>query len=413
MPEMRQTERMVKQYLLELTAPADSEAESRTLADALAAMRKTKPQPEPLGVAIGRTLLGSRVARVAVAVATVVVALFIATRTSRPVWAMDQVIEMLRRYKACNLTMVDAAGVVYDCWAKAEPSGELSDELTMKGSNGTAIWVKGGKTYYYNRDSNTVDVDDAKTAGFQPWLGPELMKMIAKADDARTMYATDPATGREIVVMTGSMMTAIGHISWSIEFDKESKLPVAFKQWNNPRRSGAPSMSIVRIVYYRELPEGMLAMDVPANAIYRQKPIVLPEANLELLDRMGPWISAEGMTRAEAARMILGRVYKASMAGDLATIRRLCPLTALWNDEMLKAVIINEDESKRLAELKEIGGIVREGYDRLGPFVVVPARLKTRDGRLWDEKQIVQFRQIDGRDSCVVYGPYGMISEVK
>jgi hypothetical protein len=39
--------------------------------------------------------------------------------------------------------------------------------------------------------------------------------------------------------------------------------------------------------------------------------------------------------------------------------------------------------------------------------------LKTKDGRLWDEKQIVQFRHLAGKESCVVYGPYGMVAEVK
>ncbi len=33
--------------------------------------------------------------------------------------------------------------------------------------------------------------------------------------------------------------------------------------------------------------------------------------------------------------------------------------------------------------------------------------------RIWDEKQIVQFRRIDGRESCVLYGPCGIPSEEK
>jgi hypothetical protein len=80
---------------------------------------------------------------------------------------------------------------------------------------------------------------------------------------------------------------------------------------------------------------------------------------------------------------------------------------------LLKAVVQPEDEGKRLAEVVEIGTICREGSTRLGPFVVVPTRLKTKDGRVWDEKQIVQFRRIEGQESCVVYGPYGIPSEVK
>jgi hypothetical protein len=355
----------------------------------------------------------SRIARLAAGVAAVVVMVSIAGRFSRPVWALDQVIAAMQKHKACNLTMIDSAGVVYDLWAKAEPSGELSDEVTLRGTNGTVIWVKVGKTYYYDPKANTVEVDDAKTAGFSPWLGPELMRMIAKADDAQTRYGKDPTTNRDLVVMTGSMTTVAGRTSWSVEFDRETKLPVALKQWGNPRKSGAPSLSIVRIVYYQDVPRGFLTVDVPENATFRQKPIILPEENLALLGNPNHGIATDGLTRTQASRRILEEVYRASIAGDPSAIRRLCPLTAAWSDELLRAVILNEDESKRLAEVVEIKPISREGYNRLGPFVVVPVRLKTRDGRLWDEKQIVQFRQIDGHDSCVVYGPYGMISEVK
>jgi hypothetical protein len=414
MRDIRETEEMVKRHLRGLYPAEDVDPKDRTLADALAAMRQAKPQPEPLSRAIGRVLVKSTSARLAAGVAVMLLIVAIATRVSRPVWAVEEAIAAVQKYRACNMTLLIGPGVMYDLWAKAEPSGDLSGDVTLRGSNGSVIWVKDNKTYYYNHDSNTVEVDDAKTAGFQPWLGPELFRLIAKAEDAAAEYAKDPASGRELVVMTGSMLTVVGHISWSVEFDRETKLPVALKQWENPRRSGAPAVSAVRITYYQELPKDALKVDVPAGAIYRDKLIVLPDGNLERMDNPDQGISAEGMTRAEAARKILEQAHQAIIAGDLASIRRLCPLTTPWSDEMLRALMVNqEEEGKRLAQIVEIGGIVREGYDRVGPFVVVPVRVKTRDGKLWDQKHIVQFRLIGGRESCVVYGPYGMTSEVK
>jgi len=413
MRELRETERIVKERLAGLQALPASERDARTVREAMAAMSEAIAQPVPAGRRVGHVSPLKTAARLAAVAAGVALIVFISSRTSRPVWALEQVTEALQKYKACNLTVVDAAGIVYDLWAEAEPSGELSGDMTMKGTNGSVIWVKDNRTYYYDRSSNTVEVDDAKTAGFSPWLGPELFRMIAKADDARTVYGKDPATGRDLVVMTGSMLAAIGHISWSIEFDKETKLPIALKQWDNPRRGGAPAISAVRITYYEQPPEGSLTVDVPSGATYRPKPIVLPEANLAMLQDSDGGIPVEGLTRARAARSILVQVYAASIAGDLRTIRKLCPLTRSWNDEILKSVILGRDESRRLAEVVAIGDVLREGYDRLGPFVVVPSRLKTRDGRLWEDTQIVQFRQAGGRESCVVYGPYGMLSEIR
>jgi hypothetical protein len=414
MRDFRETEEIVKRRLRGLHPVGDADPEDRILADALAAMRQAKPQPESLSRQIVRALARSTTARLATGTAVVLFIVAIATRVSQPVWAVEETIAAVQKYRACNLTLLIGPGVAYDFWATAEPSGELSGDVTLKGTNGSAIWVKNNKTYYYDRGSHTVEVDDAKTAGFQPWLGPRLFRLIAKAEDARAVYAKDPASGRELVVMTGSMVTVAGHISWSVEFDQETKLPVALKQWENPQRSGAPAVSEVRIAYYQELPKDALNVEVPAGAIYREKPIVLPDGNLERMNNPDQGISAEGMTRAEAASKILEQTYQAIIDGDLASIRRLCPLTTPWSDEMLRSVMLNEgEESMRLAQVVDIGGIVREGYDRVGPFLVLPVRVRTRGGKLWDQKHIVQFRLIGGRESCVVYGPYGMTSEVR
>jgi hypothetical protein len=414
MRDFKETEEMVKRHLQGLYPAEDAGPEDRTLADALAAMRNAKPHPEPRGREIGRSLVKHAGARLAAGVAVILLIVGIATRVSRPVWAVEETIAAVQKYGACNLTLLIGPGIVYDFWAKAEPSGELSGDVTLKGSNGSVIWVKDDKTYYYDRGSHTVEVDDAKTAGFQPWLGPELFRLIAKARDAAAAYAKDPSSGRELVVMTGSMLTVAGHISWSVEFDRETKLPVALKEWANPRRSGAPAVTALRITYYQEPPKDAMRVEVPAGAIYRDKPIVLPDGNLERMEDPAQGISAEGMTRADAARKILEQAHQAIIAGDLASIRRLCPLVAPWSDGMVRALLLKEEEQgKRPAEVVEIGGIAREGYDRVGPFVVLPVRVRTRDGKLWDQKHIVQFRLMGGRESCVVYGPYGMTSEVK
>ena len=414
MSEIRNTERLLQTYLEHLPTPGDGEVDPRVLADALTAMHQAKQRSAPVSRLTWGTIMRNRTARLAAAI-IIGAALFVTFfgRLTNPIWALEQVIEAMQKYKACNVTLIDSSGLVFDCWAKAEPSGELSDEVVLKGSNGAVVWVKDNKTYYYDPAKIAVEVDDAKTAGFSPWLGPELFKMVSKADDARTVFGKDPTTGRGRVVMTGSLTSSLGPISWSIEFDRESKLPISYTQWDNTRRSGAPKYSIVKITYFEDLPDSFLAVDIPKNVTYTPKPIVLPEANVALLGHPDDGIRTEGLMRDQAARQILEQVYKASMAGDLQTMRKLCPLTGTWSEELLRAVIVPDDEGKRLAEVVEIGAICREGSTRLGPFVVVPTRLKTKDGRLWDEKQIVHFRRIEGQESCVVYGPYGIVSEVK
>jgi hypothetical protein len=414
MSQTRDTERLLETYLEQLPARQSAEGDAKVLADALTAMWQTRPHTVPADRKIWRTIMKSRTVRLAVAV--ILIAVLFGTffgKLTKPAWALEQAITAMQKYTACNAILIDSGGMVFDCWAKAEPSGELSDQVVLKGSNGAVVWVKDNKTYYYNPQTNTVEVDDAKTAGFSPWPGPELLELVSKADDARTVFGKDPTTGRGRVVMTGSLASTFGPISWSIEFDAETKLLVSYTQWDNTRRSGAPKFSVVKITYFEELPDSFFAVDVPRNVAYTPKPLLLPEANLALLGNPDHGIPTEELTREQASRQILEQVYKASMAGDLQTIRKLCPLTDTWSEELLKAVILPEDENKRLVEVVKIGAICREGSSRLGPFVVLPTRLKTKDGRVWEEKQIVQFRQIAGKESCVVYGPYGIASEVK
>jgi hypothetical protein len=408
-------ERSLRAYLAGLSTPGGAGVDGKILPDALTAMQKAKNQcAAHLSRMRWRTIMTSRTSKLAAAlIIGAVLFVTLSGRLAKPVWALDQVVKAMQKYKACNLTIIDSGGLVFDCWAKAEPSGKLSDEVVLKGSNGGVVWVKNNKTYFYDRQRNTVEVDDAKTAGFSPWLGPELFALVSKADDAKTVFGKNPATGRGRVVMTGSLTTATGPTSWSIEFDLETKLPVCCTQWNNTRRSGAPDLSIVKITYFEDVPDSFLAVDIPQNIPCTPKPIVLPEANVALLGNPNDGIRTEGMTPDQAAHQILEQVYQASMAGDLPKMRKLCPLTATWSDELLKAVIVPDDEGRRLAEVVTMGTICREGSSRLGPFVVVPTRLKTKDGQVWDEKQIVQFRRIDGKESCVVYGPYGMLSQVK
>jgi hypothetical protein len=416
MSNIKDTEHLVEAYLDNLRTPDDAEVGERILTDAVVTMRRTtNEQSLPLNRSVWRMIMKSKATKLAAAAIIVgsVLSVTFFGKLTKPAWALEQAIKAMQKYKAVNTIIVEAGGVVYDCWARAEPSGKCSDELLVKGSNGAVVWVKDGKTYFYNPQTNTVWVDNAKTAGFGPWLGPELVELLSKANDSRTVYGRDPTTGRDRVIMTGSMTNITGPISWSCEFDVETKLPVSFSQWDNLGRNGAPKTSLVKITYFEDLPDSFFAVSIPANAVYSEKPVVIPEANLGLLGNPRHGIPTEGLTQEQACRQILEQLYQAAIDGDLKTIRKLSPLTETWSEELLKAVICPEDSDKRLVEVVEIGNIAQYGTSKLGPIAVVPTVLKTKDGKVWREKQIIQFRRIDGKESCVVYGPYGIASEVK
>jgi hypothetical protein len=61
----------------------------------------------------------------------------------------------------------------------------------------------------------------------------------------------------------------------------------------------------------------------------------------------------------------------------------------------------------------EIRPICKEGQSKLGPIVAVPCIVKTQSGIVREDKIIVQFRDIAGKSSCVVHGPYGLSRELE
>ncbi|MBP7051252.1 MAG: hypothetical protein KBE65_09570 [Phycisphaerae bacterium] len=63
-------------------------------------------------------------------------------------------------------------------------------------------------------------------------------------------------------------------------------------------------------------------------------------------------------------------------------------------------------------EILRIGQISKTGQSPQGPIAAVPLVVKLKNGKKVQEQMIVQFRNMDGRSSCVVHGPYGIPREV-
>ena len=43
------------------------------------------------------------------------------------------------------------------------------------------VWTEGNTTHYYDPNTRVVHVDDAQTAGFNPWPGPRLFELARVA----------------------------------------------------------------------------------------------------------------------------------------------------------------------------------------------------------------------------------------
>jgi hypothetical protein len=223
----------------------------------------------------------------------------------------------------------------------------------------------------------------------------------------------DPATGRDRVTLLCSLVGAEGPQSWRVEFDATGRLPVSFACWQNLDRSGPPTYDITRITYYKELPDSLFDVHIAGDPAHVDKPLAVPEESLSLLYVPDDGLPTEGLPQSEAAAKIVRACYQAVIGGDLAQLRKLCPLCKGWNDETLRALILKTGRASRIVEIVKIGPIRKMGESDLGPLVVVPAVLRQADGTNAEEKTIVQFRHLGGRASCVIHGPYGVSRDVE
>jgi len=296
---------------------------------------------------------------------------------------------------------------------RANEAGTQSTDVVVKGSQGAITWTKDDSTYHYEPGQNTIYFEHALTIGMSQWLGPELLEMLSQVENADIVRGKDSATGRERVMLMCSMIDVHGAQSWIIEFDVASKLPVAMKQWQNLDRSGPPSFDAFKITYYEKLPDSMFEVHIPGSPAYVEKPLTIPDENIGLLSNPRDGISTEGMTQQEAAEEAVRLMYQAVIDQDLDQLRNISPLCRNLGDEFLRSIIFKPDKEDRIVEILQIGQIFKTGHSKLGPIAAIPAVLKLKDGRKVEEKMIVQFRELGGKSSCVVHGPYGVPREIE
>jgi hypothetical protein len=411
----KDTERSLRAYLANLPTPDGADVDGKILADALTAMQRAKNQyATHTSRMTWRTIMTSRMSKLAVAGLAIaaVLSLSVFDSFTRPAWAIEQAIEAVKEYRAIHMVGT-IPGRTFESWMRSNKSMTQTQDVVARDSNGGVAWVKNGSTYLYDPGQNTVSCENAITQGFSQWPGPEFLEMFAKAKGAEVLHGKDPATGRDRVTLMCSLVDVDGPQSWIVEFDVASKLPVSFKCWPNLDQSGTPAFDATKITYYKDLSDSLFDVHIPGHPAYVEKPLTIPEENIDLLSNPEDGMATEGLTTQEAAERVVQASYQAIIRGDLAGLRKLCPLCKNFDDEMLRAVILKTGKPSRIVELIKIEPICKTGESKLGSLVAIPVVLKHPDGTKSEEKLIVQFRQLGDKSSCVVHGPYGVSRDIE
>jgi hypothetical protein len=319
-------------------------------------------------------------------------------------WSIEQSIEAVRPYHALQLTGTLGGKVRCRIWARSADSPSGSSRLLMRFDNGVLVWTDRNATHNYEPGSRVVPTDDAQTAGFNPWPGPQLFE-LARASGIRQVDTRWHFPRTRTVVTEWSFMGVNGPTSARAEFDLDTKLLVGIRQWENMDLRGVPAFEADEISYLSDLPDSAFEVDVPKDVTFRLKDVEVRESLLGLLSLGDAGMLAEGLPLEEAARRAVTKMWDALIARDLAALKRLSPIA---RDEQLSAVISSAiDGPDGAVAVVSVDAGVQRGHSALGPLTVVTSRVRHRSGGLYEEKFIVQHRLMGAVPSCVVAGPYG------
>lgn len=411
-----ETERLIRNVPINTSAERDNEI----LDEVLSALEKSKKvQSAAIQPSIWRIIMKSKASKLAgaIIIIAITISFFIFDRFSSPAWALSETIEALQDFSAVHMVgaIMDEYGSQKECeiWIRANKSGTSSKDIVIHTSDGVIQWVDDGNTYTYNPQNNTVYYENAITAGLTHWPGPIWFEMLGSAENQKSIYSTDPGTGRKHVTLQSSFISSLGPQSYSVKFDVQTKMPIALSQWNNMDRRGAPFFNAVQITYYENLPDSTFTVEYEKDAHLIKKKLTIPESSIGLLSDPKYGILTEELTEEEAARTIVRMLYQAVIDEDLDVIRRLTPACITWNDEFLRYILYGNNPKLRIEEIVEIRPICNQGYSMLGSITAIPVVYKRRDGTKVEDKMIVQFRQIGGKSSCVIHGPYGLPRELE
>ena len=392
------------------------EKDKQILNDALSAYEKSKTNiSADLQPTVWRIIMKSKLTKLAVAAMLLIIAVISITllnKSATPAYALQQTIEALRDFGAVHMigtVMIEGQQKGCEIWMVANKSKTSSQDTVTYITNGIIKWVRDGNTYTYVPQKNTVYYENAIRSGASLWLGPALLEMLDKMEGTKILQGKDPATGRDCITVLASTTNAFGPKSFIIEFDGETKLPIAMKQWNNLDRSGQPAFEAFKITYYREMADSLLDVQIPGKPNYVERPPAIPEENIGLLANPDDGISAQGLTQQDACGKILREFYGAIIDENLEQAKKLCPLLRNLNDEALRYFLF---ENRQIVEILEVGQICNTGSSKLGPIAAAAVIVKHKDGTKTEEKMIVQFRNIEGKASCVVY-PYSFSRDIE
>jgi outer membrane lipoprotein-sorting protein len=220
----------------------------------------------------------------ALIVLAAIVGLSLFKDTGNVAWAIEQSIEAVSKYRAIIIegssaerTWDPEGGLELQpikMWGVANADQTGIEKYRFELDGVTMLVTDGEKTWKYEPQAHRVTIRNRPYVASECSLGSQLLEQLKDFREQGILtrwhesVRRDPATDSQRIVLRIAWEAARwnGPRSVRIEFDRESKLPVSFKQWENADWQGTATLNATTMTHYETLPDEVFTYDIPEGA---------------------------------------------------------------------------------------------------------------------------------------------------
>jgi outer membrane lipoprotein-sorting protein len=241
---------------------------------------------------IWRTLMKTKItkfATAAVITVTLILSIVIFNQSAAPAWAIEQSIKALDPFRAVSIegweseqTWIENGSLElrpFKSWAVANEDRTMVEKYRTEVEDYLTLTTNGQKTWRYDPNTHTVRIENRPYNAGDYWCGSHFLQQLKKGHESgfltrwEVTYDKDTTTGRPRIILKIAWLDERynGPRSLRLEFDMESKLLVALKQWENSNWDGPATLIAEKITCYKNLPDELFEFKVPEGATVIEK----------------------------------------------------------------------------------------------------------------------------------------------
>jgi hypothetical protein len=399
---MRPADKMEK-YIQKnkVSVTSSSRMDERIMNDSTAAMEnamkneRAKHKPN-----IWRIIMESKITRYSTAACVLLViicSVVFLDRSATPAYAVTETIEALKRVATVHIIGKDPDGGKAENWVKLNPETGDVESMCFDYVDRGEIWISTPtKSYIYYKNKKMVVLKNGPNVNsiLNPYKIAEQVVQFASRFGSKvtTKEEYDKELNKNVIVY--SVKSPLAGLEFLI--DPDTRLPIRGGYTKMLFKNNEMMKYADEIYYNVPLPEKIFEFEMPEGVFGFDM-----EKRNELSLDPAYGILTGGCTQKEACEKIIRANIQAQIDKDVKAMRKLnaaVDATTLTDEDLLKRV---DNDGNPKVELLSVG---QPSIEKDTGLIKISSKIKLKDGSLKDATHYIQFREIDGTQSCVITG---------